>query len=95
LGLELGAELMLLGFISLFLTVFQPKVASICMPERLNRIMLPCQFDPAAEAPTPAAARRRRLMAHTTTTTCSSVTSFLQNNPTLHSSPDDHLFTVS
>jgi len=35
---------MLLGFISLFLTVFQPKIASVCMPDKRNRIMLPCPY---------------------------------------------------
>jgi len=37
-------ELMLLGFISLLLTVFQSVVASLCMPERLSRTMLPCKY---------------------------------------------------
>lgn len=48
-------ELMLLGFVSLFLTVFQPKIASICMPERLDHIMLPCAYK-APPSPAPAAA---------------------------------------
>ncbi|KAG0555430.1 hypothetical protein KC19_12G168400 [Ceratodon purpureus] len=58
-------ELMLLGFISLFLTVFQPKVAALCMPEKLNRSMLPCPYVPlnqetstSTEAAAPAAHRR-------------------------------------
>ncbi|CAK9235983.1 unnamed protein product [Sphagnum troendelagicum] len=38
-------ELMVLGFISLLLTVFQPVVASLCMPERLRKSMLPCAYD--------------------------------------------------
>lgn len=78
LGLGVGlhayvyAELMLLGFISLFLTVFQPKIASLCMPEKLNRIMLPCPYisphgateaaGEAAASPAPAAAHRRLLI---------------------------------
>jgi hypothetical protein len=37
--------LMVLGFISLLLTVFQPVVASLCMSERLNKSMLPCAYD--------------------------------------------------
>ncbi len=37
-------ELMLLGFISLLLTVFQSVLASLCMPERLSRTMLPCKY---------------------------------------------------
>ena len=56
---------MLLGFISLFLTVFQPKVAALCMPEKLNRSMLPCPYVPlnqetstSTEAAAPAAHRR-------------------------------------
>ncbi len=40
-----GIELMVLGFISLLLTVFQPVVASLCMPERLRKSMLPCAYD--------------------------------------------------
>jgi hypothetical protein len=40
-----GVELMVLGFISLLLTVFQPVVASLCMPERLKKSMLPCAYD--------------------------------------------------
>jgi mlo protein len=36
---------MVLGFISLLLTVFQPVVASLCMPERLRKSMLPCAYD--------------------------------------------------
>jgi hypothetical protein len=36
---------MVLGFISLLLTVFQPVVASLCMPERLKKSMLPCAYD--------------------------------------------------
>jgi mlo protein len=39
---------MVLGFISLLLTVFQPVVASLCMPERLKKSMLPCAYDPNA-----------------------------------------------
>ncbi|KAG0615345.1 hypothetical protein M758_5G033600 [Ceratodon purpureus] len=56
-------ELMLLGFVSLFLTVFQPKIASICMPERLNHYMLPCAYKPPPPTPAPAAAPARRLLA--------------------------------
>jgi mlo protein len=67
---------MLLGFISLLLTVFQPKVASICMPERLAHRMLPCPYEaPAVEAPATAPPAGRRLLATeaTTTTTCKAV----------------------
>jgi mlo protein len=41
---KIKEELMLLGFISLLLTVFQSVVASLCMPERLSRTMLPCKY---------------------------------------------------
>ncbi|XP_024384762.1 MLO-like protein 15 isoform X1 [Physcomitrium patens] len=46
---QIKDELMLLGFISLSLTVFQKKIASMCMPERFNHFMLPCSFKPASE----------------------------------------------
>ncbi|KAK1299804.1 MLO-like protein 1 [Acorus calamus] len=36
-------ELMLLGFISLLLTVFQGAIHKICIPESLTRHMLPCK----------------------------------------------------
>ena len=36
-------ELMLLGFISLLLTVFQGLVSRICIPAYLASIMLPCK----------------------------------------------------
>lgn len=48
-GLEnsdlLAAELMLLGFISLFLTVFQDTLHEICVPNEWNHHFLPCQLD--------------------------------------------------
>lgn len=71
-------ELMLLGFVSLFLTVFQPKIASICMPERWNHHMLPCAYKPPAPPPPPGAAppaAARRLLAEgepASTAKCSS-----------------------
>lgn len=37
------AELMLLGFISLLLTVFQGFISDICMPKHLASFMLPCK----------------------------------------------------
>jgi mlo protein len=67
------AELMLLGFISLLLTVFQPKVASICMPERLAHRMLPCPYEAPATATAPAAGRRLLATEATTTTSCKAV----------------------
>ncbi|CAA7396586.1 unnamed protein product [Spirodela intermedia] len=36
-------ELMLLGFISLMLTVLQKSIQKICIPERLTRHLLPCK----------------------------------------------------
>jgi len=69
---------MVLGFISLLLTVFQPKVASICMPERLSHRMLPCSYEAPAEGPAaeePAAARRRLFATEATTINhCGAVT---------------------
>lgn len=38
----LCAELMLLGFISLLLTVFQSRVVKICVPPRVVKHLLPC-----------------------------------------------------
>lgn len=35
-------ELMLLGFISLLLTVSEKPIASICIPESLGETFLPC-----------------------------------------------------
>lgn len=40
---KIKAELMLLGFISLLLTVGQKRVASICISESLANTMLPCK----------------------------------------------------
>jgi mlo protein len=37
------AELMLLGFISLLLTVAQTPISKICIPESAANIMLPCK----------------------------------------------------
>lgn len=39
----MSAELMLLGFISLLLTVFQSLISHICIPEHLSHHMLPCK----------------------------------------------------
>ncbi|KAL5990709.1 hypothetical protein ACLOJK_011613 [Asimina triloba] len=48
--LKVKEELMLLGFISLLLTVFQGSISRICIPEHLTRHMLPCKKEklPAA-----------------------------------------------
>lgn len=37
------AELMLLGFISLLLTVFQGFISEICIPTHVTSFMLPCK----------------------------------------------------
>lgn len=37
------AELMLLGFISLLLTVSQGLISKICVPENVSKTMLPCK----------------------------------------------------
>ncbi|KAG0581803.1 hypothetical protein M758_3G010600 [Ceratodon purpureus] len=66
---QIKNELMLLGFISLLLTAFQPKVASICMPERLGHRMLPCPYEAPVEAPTATPVGRRRLFATEATST--------------------------
>lgn len=46
---------MLLGFISLFLTVFQSPVSKICIPKSAADHWLPCELpkEPAAAAPDP------------------------------------------
>ncbi|XP_059456705.1 MLO-like protein 1 [Corylus avellana] len=41
--LKVKEELMLLGFISLLLTVFQNVISKICVPEGVTRHMLPCK----------------------------------------------------
>uniref|UniRef100_A0A1D1YNP5 MLO-like protein n=1 Tax=Anthurium amnicola TaxID=1678845 RepID=A0A1D1YNP5_9ARAE len=43
-------ELMLLGFISLLLTVFQGAIQKICIPESLTRHMLPCKREGTSES---------------------------------------------
>lgn len=41
-GMGWNAELMLLGFISLLLTVFQGVIRDICIPSKAASVMLPC-----------------------------------------------------
>ncbi|KAL4351883.1 hypothetical protein GQ457_06G016110 [Hibiscus cannabinus] len=43
--LKVKEELMLLGFISLLLTVFQSAISKICMSKELQRAMLPCKVE--------------------------------------------------
>ncbi|XAR56205.1 hypothetical protein NMG60_11036587 [Bertholletia excelsa] len=45
---KLKEELMLLGFISLTLTVFQSFITHICIPRHLAYYMLPCKLESAA-----------------------------------------------
>lgn len=40
---DVCTELMLLGFVSLLLTVFQDAISHICMPTYLGSFMLPCK----------------------------------------------------
>ncbi|KAE8734611.1 putative utp-glucose-1-phosphate uridylyltransferase [Hibiscus syriacus] len=42
--LKVKEELMLLGFISLLLTVFQSAISKMCMPREMHNDMLPCKF---------------------------------------------------
>ncbi|KAL5990708.1 hypothetical protein ACLOJK_011612 [Asimina triloba] len=42
--LKIKEELMLLGFISLLLTVFKGAISSVCIPQHLTRHMLPCKI---------------------------------------------------
>ncbi|THU58551.1 hypothetical protein C4D60_Mb03t15540 [Musa balbisiana] len=43
--LKLKEELMLLGFISLLLTVFQSLISNICIPKSVSSYMLPCKVE--------------------------------------------------
>lgn len=51
----LVSELMILGFISLLLTVFQGAVSKVCVPENFLDDMLPCKREEATlhSLPTP------------------------------------------
>lgn len=49
-----GAELMLLGFISLLLAVFQGRIAKICIPKDLATKWMPCEKDTEKDASTTA-----------------------------------------
>ena len=42
---KMKEELMVMGFISLFLVVFQASIISLCMPESWSDFMLPCPYD--------------------------------------------------
>jgi len=45
---KLKEELMLMGFMSLLLVVFQGRIINLCMPKKWDTIMLPCKYDPLA-----------------------------------------------
>ncbi|XP_071933420.1 MLO-like protein 13 [Coffea arabica] len=47
---EVKGELMLLGFISLLLTVFQGPISRICIPPHAANIMLPCKLKTEASS---------------------------------------------
>lgn len=48
----LFAELMLLGFISLLLTVFQSRISKICISEEASKKWLPCEEEDDSESTT-------------------------------------------
>ncbi|KAK3039848.1 hypothetical protein RJ639_028241 [Escallonia herrerae] len=63
-------ELMLLGFISLLLTVFQSRIVKICVHEDVVRHLLPCSLEASSEGESSAAkpettSHLRRLLAET------------------------------
>lgn len=62
-------ELMLLGFISLMLTVLQGVISKICIPEKYVKHMLPCSLKdkehPAGASTTEHIGRLRRLLSET------------------------------
>ncbi|CAM0870171.1 unnamed protein product [Alopecurus aequalis] len=45
---KMKAELMLVGFLSLLLTVLQDPISKICISKKAGSIMLPCKLDKAA-----------------------------------------------
>jgi len=47
---KMKAELMLVGFLSLLLTVLQAPISKICISEKAGSVMLPCKVDKAAYA---------------------------------------------
>ena len=58
---KMKEELMVMGFISLLLVVFQGSIIGLCMPESWADFMLPCPYDPDAHAAVGTA--RRKLLA--------------------------------
>ncbi|KAJ0974509.1 hypothetical protein J5N97_016474 [Dioscorea zingiberensis] len=78
---KIKAELMLLGFISLLLTIGQAPISKICIPARIGDIMLPCHKISGASTVDDDQSRRkllqhddepyRRFLAGTTSDQCS------------------------
>ncbi|KAK6159701.1 hypothetical protein DH2020_003082 [Rehmannia glutinosa] len=66
---KLKEELMLLGFISLLLTVFQGLISHFCIPDNVANIMLPCKMEAADHQHT--AMNGRRLLAEEVSQQCS------------------------
>uniref|UniRef100_A0A1D1XEP3 MLO-like protein n=1 Tax=Anthurium amnicola TaxID=1678845 RepID=A0A1D1XEP3_9ARAE len=58
---KIKAELMLLGFISLLLTVGQSYIAKICIPSKFGHSMLPCKNGPHDESGAKGDDRRKLL----------------------------------
>lgn len=56
-------ELMLLGFISLLLTVLQGSIVKICVPKDLVMHLLPCSLSEAPSHASPESEHHRRLLA--------------------------------
>uniref|UniRef100_A0A7N2KTT6 MLO-like protein n=1 Tax=Quercus lobata TaxID=97700 RepID=A0A7N2KTT6_QUELO len=59
---KIKAELMLLGFISLLLTVATTYITRICIPSKLGNTMLPCRID--ATKKDQGGAGRRKLLSN-------------------------------
>ncbi|XP_075073659.1 MLO-like protein 13 isoform X1 [Nicotiana tabacum] len=60
---KLKEELMLLGFISLLLTVFQERISKICIPANISIIMLPCTLKESVTSNNLTATTGRHLLA--------------------------------
>ncbi|KAL6545664.1 hypothetical protein OROGR_009538 [Orobanche gracilis] len=67
---KLKEELMILGFISLLLTVFQGLISRLCIPNHLASIMLPCRIEPPVHHQT-RGMNVRRLLAEEVSEQCS------------------------
>lgn len=58
-----NAELMLLGFISLLLTVLQGSIVKICVPKDVVMHLLPCSLSEAPSHASPESGHHRRQLA--------------------------------